>query len=155
MNKVENTIEQYIKNNEKKYIRILYRVMPIYKGKNQIPTGVLIEAKSLNTEFSMCRFCYNIQEKVKFDYSDVRIINDTRIIGSRLPNLKRQHSERKLEKSKNINFVVNSKTKKYHLENCNKLKNVDPKFIKEITTKELSLKLNGYSACSSCFKDKK
>ncbi len=74
MNDIENDVEQYIKENSKKYIKILYRVTPIYKGKNQIPTGILIEAKSLNTEFTLCRFCYNIKKKVKFKYSDGSII---------------------------------------------------------------------------------
>lgn len=48
MNDVENEVEQYIRENEKDYIRILYRATPIYKNKNQIPTGILIEAKSLD-----------------------------------------------------------------------------------------------------------
>ena len=65
MNEIENNVEQYIKQNIKKDIKILYRVTPIYKGKNQIPTGILIEAQGLNTEFTLCRFCYNIKKKVK------------------------------------------------------------------------------------------
>lgn len=49
-----------------------------------------------------------------------------------------------------MDLVVNSQTKKYHIEDCKALNNVDPKYIKEITTKEKSLIDNGYSGCQLC-----
>jgi len=67
MKKVENKIEKHIKNNS---ARVLYRVTIKYKGEDKIPTGVLIEAKSLDDDFSMCKFCYNVQKSRKFRYSD-------------------------------------------------------------------------------------
>lgn len=150
MNDIENDVEQYIKENSEKYIKILYRVTPIYKGKNQIPTGILIEAKSLNTEFTLCRFCYNIKKKVKFKYSDGSIIKDNRGIIKPIQRVKTSIEEKKRIKSKNVDLVVNSQTKKYHIENCKISNNVDPKYIKEITTKEKNLIDNGYSACKLC-----
>ena len=51
-----------------------------------------------------------------------------------------------------MDLVVNSQTKKYHIEDCIVLNNVDPKYIKEITTKEKNLIDNGYSACKLCDK---
>ncbi len=152
MNGVEGKVEQYIKENEDKYIRILYRVTPIYKGKNQIPTGILIEAKSLNSEFTLCRFCYNIKKNVKFKYGDGSIIKDGRGIIKTVQKIKLTLEKNKQVKNKNVDFVVNSQTKKYHIENCKMLNNVDPKYIKEITTKEKNLIDNGYSACKICNK---
>lgn len=150
MNDVEGEVEQYIKENKDKYIRILYRVTPIYKVKNQIPTGILIEAKSLDTEFALCRFCYNIKKKVTFKYSDGTIIEDNRGIIKSIQKVKTSIEEKKRVKSRNIDFVLNAQTKKYHVENCKMLNNVDPKYIKEITTKEKSLIDNDYSACKVC-----
>lgn len=150
MNEIENNVEQYIKQNIEKDIKILYRVTPIYKGKNQIPTGILIEAQGLNTEFTLCRFCYNIKKKVKFKYSDGRIIKDNRGIIKPIQKVKTSIEKKKQEKSKNMDLVVNSQTKKYHIEDCKALNNVDPKYIKEITTKEKSLIDNGYSGCKLC-----
>ncbi len=150
MNDVEGEVEQYIKGNKDKYIRIIYRVTPIYKAKNQIPTGILIEAKSLDTEFTLCRFCYNIKEKVKFKYSDGSIIQDNRGIIKPIQRVKASIEKKKQERNKNTDFVVNSQTKKYHIENCKALNNVDPKYIKEITTKEKNLIDNGFSACKIC-----
>lgn len=152
MNEIENNVEQYIKQNIEKDIKILYRVTPIYKGKNQIPTGILIEAQGLNTEFTLCRFCYNIKKKVKFKYSDGRIIKDNRGIIKPIQKVKTSIEKKKQEKSKNMDLVVNSQTKKYHIEDCKALNNVDPKYIKEITTKEKSLIDNGYSGCKLCSK---
>ena len=63
-----------------------------------------------------------------------------------------KQKKKKQEKSKNIDFIVNSQTKKYHIENCKILNNVDSKYIKEITTKEKSLIDKGYSACKVCSK---
>lgn len=150
MNEIENNVEQYIKQNIKKDIKILYRVTPIYKGKNQIPTGILIEAQGLNTEFTLCRFCYNIKKKVKFKYSDGSIIKDNRGIIKPIQKVKTSIEKKKQEKSKNMDLVVNSQTKKYHIEDCKALNNVAPKYIKEITTKEKSLIDNGYSGCKLC-----
>lgn len=150
MNEIENNVEQYIKQNIKKDIKILYRATPIYKGKNQIPTGILIEAQGLNTEFTLCRFCYNIKKKVKFKYSDGSIIKDNRGIIKPIQKVKTSIEKKKQEKSKNMDLVVNSQTKKYHIEDCIVLNNVDPKYIKEITTKEKSLIDNGYSGCQLC-----
>lgn len=135
MNDVESEVEQYIKENKDNYIRILYRVIPIYKNKNQIPTGILIEAKSLDTEFTLCRFCYNIKKKVTFKYSDGSIIKDSRGIIKPIKRVQASIEKKKQIKNKNIDFVLNSQTKKYHIGNCKMLNNVDPKYIKEITTK--------------------
>jgi DNA-entry nuclease len=152
--KIENDIENYIRENEKQYIRILYRVTPKYKGKNQIPTGVLIEAKSLDTEYELCVFCYNVEDKVKIKYTDGSIKEDNRgILKTKfVEKIKDSYLKKKQDKSKNVDVVVNSQTKKYHYEDCKMLKNIDPKYIKEITTKEKRLISDGYSACKVCYK---
>lgn len=100
MNEIENNVEQYIKQNIEKDIKILYRVTPIYKGKNQIPTGILIEAQGLNTEFTLCRFCYNIKKKVKFKYSDGSIIKDNRGIIKPIQKVKTSIEKRNKKKAK-------------------------------------------------------
>ena len=81
MGNLEKDIENYIRQNAEKYIRLLYRVTPHYNGKDQIPTGVLLELKSLDSQYEMCEFCYNVQNKVKINYFDGTLIEDTRVIG--------------------------------------------------------------------------
>ncbi len=150
MNEVENLLEQYIRKNEKRYIRIIYRVTPIYKEKNQIPTGILMEAKSLDSDYTLCRFCYNIKKNVKFKYSDGTIIYDDGIIRKEIRKINEIYNKNRQIRNKNIDFVLNSNTKKYHTEKCSALNNVDPKYIKDITTKEQVLIEEGYLACKIC-----
>lgn len=64
MAKIEKTIYKYIMEND---VKVLYKVTIKYRGIDQIPTGILIEAQSLSDNFSVCEFCYNIQKNVKLN----------------------------------------------------------------------------------------
>jgi DNA-entry nuclease len=49
----------------------LYRVTPIYEGRNLVASGVLMEAYSVEDEgegISFCVYCYNVQPNVEIDY---------------------------------------------------------------------------------------
>ena len=155
MNDIEGEIERHIRKNEQQYIRILYRVTPQYKDKNQIPKGVLIEAKGLDTAYNLCIFCYNVEDKVKFNYADGTIIEDKRIIAKNklFQNIKKSYVNNMQKKSENnnINLVIDDKSKIYHTEDCTLPNNIDSKYIKEITTKEQVIKDEGYNKCKKCF----
>jgi hypothetical protein len=56
MKDIENKIESYIRESKQNDLKILYRVRPIYKDKNKVPTGVLIEIAGINCEFNVCKF---------------------------------------------------------------------------------------------------
>jgi DNA-entry nuclease len=50
---------------------VLYRVTPIYEGRNLVASGVLMEAYSVEDEgegISFCVYCYNVQPGVEIDY---------------------------------------------------------------------------------------
>lgn len=50
---------------------VLYRVTPIYEGKNLIASGVLIEAASVEDQgegLSFCVYCYNVQPGIEINY---------------------------------------------------------------------------------------
>ena len=64
----ENKVSKYIKETSN---HVLYRVTPIYKGSNLLPTGVLIEAYSVEDNGKGIKFnvfIYNIQEGIEIDY---------------------------------------------------------------------------------------
>lgn len=68
----ENIVANWIKekNNQGKDYHVLYRVTPIYDGKNKLATGVEIEAKSIEEEgVSFNKFIYNVQDYFEIDYS--------------------------------------------------------------------------------------
>ena len=68
----ENIVANWIKqkNEQNKDYHVLYRVTPIYKGKNKLATGVQMEAKSVE-EVGVCfnKFIYNVQDGFEIDYS--------------------------------------------------------------------------------------
>lgn len=50
---------------------VLYRVTPVFEGKNLVAGGVLIEAYSVEdngTGISFCVYCYNVQPGIEIDY---------------------------------------------------------------------------------------
>lgn len=67
----ENIVANWIKlkNKEEKDYHVLYRVTPIYKGKDKLATGVEIEAKSVEEEgVSFHKYIYNVQDNFEIDY---------------------------------------------------------------------------------------
>lgn len=153
MIKIENKIKKYITENN---VRVLYRVTIKYKGKNQIPTGILVEAKSLEDEFSVCEFCYNVEKNVKFKYTDGTIIEDKRIlpkIKQNLNKLKKSNSNKETDiKEKTTNYTINRKTNEFHLHinKCKRLNNVEPKYIQETTATHKDLIKANLKPCSKC-----
>lgn len=154
MKKVENEVAKYIKDHS---VRVLYKVTVKYKGTNQIPIGVLIEAQSLDDDFSICRFCYNIQKGTKFNYSDGTIVGSKNIftkvvkkVTSKIKRTRKTNSKKTL-----INYTININTKKFHLFDldCGQLKNVDLKNIQETTAKEKDLLKVGLQPCKRCMKN--
>ena len=63
----ENKVADYVENTDH---HVLYRVTPIFMGKNLLATGVLIEAESVeDNKISICVFCYNVQDGIALDYA--------------------------------------------------------------------------------------
>lgn len=116
---------------------------------------MLIEAKGIDTEYNVCVFCYNVESKVKFNYSDGTIIEDNRIIAKNklYQGIKKSYVQSKQRKSENgnVNLVIDDKSQIYHTENCTIPNKADSKYIKEITTKEQIIKDKGYAKCKKCF----
>ena len=68
----ENIVANWIKekNKQNKDYHVLYRVTPVYDGKNLLATGVEIEAKSVE-EDGVCfnKFIYNVQDNFEINYN--------------------------------------------------------------------------------------
>ena len=125
MRKIEQNINNKIKYNSKE--KILYRVRPVYKNKEIIPRGILIETKSLVSDFEEIFYCPNIEKNVKFDYNDGHIISDktniiSRILYYQIKGKAKKQKENDTQNIKNIDFVINKKDCTFHLENCEKIK---------------------------------
>ena len=155
MKKFENKVYNHVRDYN---VRVLYRVTVKYKGKNQIPTGILIEAQSLDDDFSICEFCYNIQRNVKFKYSDGTIIEDNRGLIEKIKQTAKKTFTIKSansNKKQNENYVINRKTRVFHLmdKKCSSLKGVESKYINETTATEKNLMNAGLIPCNKCIKN--
>lgn len=153
MAKIEKRIHKYIMKND---VKVLYKVTIKYKGIDKIPTGILIEAQSLDDDFSVCEFCYNVQKNAKFNYKDGSIIEYRKFtviekVKRVIENSKKSNTS-KNRKNQINNYVINRKTNEFHLKdsNCANLKNVDSKYINETTaTREELIKAN-LKQCPKC-----
>ena len=65
----ENMIDDYI---EQTGNHVMYRVTPVFKEKNLVADGVLLEAYSVEDNgqgVSFCVYCYNVQPTIVIDYA--------------------------------------------------------------------------------------
>ena len=65
----ENEIASYVKGTGN---HVLYRVTPIFTGKNLVASGVLMEAESVEDRgagVQFCVWCYNVEPGVRIDYA--------------------------------------------------------------------------------------
>ena len=158
MKHIENDVYNYIKDNN---FMVLYKVTMKYRGNDQIPIGILIEAQSIGGKFSICKFCYNIEKYIKFDYSDGTIIYNHRYLEKamvKLTDLKNKivqnskHSKtKKTISTEKLNYVLNINTNDCHYnQDCENLKNVEPKYIQGTRTTEQVIIDNGFNFCKKC-----
>ncbi len=66
----ENMVADYIKETGN---HVAYRITPIYQGNNLLPSGVQMEAKSVEDNGEGICFnvyCYNVQPNIKINYAD-------------------------------------------------------------------------------------
>ncbi len=64
----EEQVARYLDTHDN---HVLYRVTPIFEGKNLVASGVLMEAYSVEDEgagICFCVYCYNVQPGVKINY---------------------------------------------------------------------------------------
>ena len=135
----ENMVADYVKETKN---HVMYRVTPIYEGDNLVAEGVLMEAVSVEDDgegILFCVFCYNVQPGVTIDYAtgeswlaDEEPETDATTDGS---------SETKV-------YILNTNSKKFHLESCSGLPSSNNREDFEGTRDEV---VNmGYSPCGNC-----
>lgn len=130
----ENMVADYIKETNN---HVLYRVTPVFDKDNLVVRGVEIEAFSvedMGEGISFNIYAYNNQPGIIIDYSTGE------------SNLIQNNNEEKTE------YILNTKTKKYHLPSCNLNNNISEKNKKTYTGTSKELKQLGYSPCGKCIK---
>lgn len=160
----ENEVASYIHRTGN---HVMYRVTPIFTGKNLLCDGVQIEACSVEDKgkgicFNV--FCYNIQPGVVINYADGSNYADKNYVPVKTqdfvinPGVADTSSDRSIstapatkETSKSTSaYVANKNTKKFHYPSCSSVSDMKEKnkLYYEGTRDELIDK--GYSPCKRC-----
>ena len=131
----ENMVADYVKETNN---HVLYRVTPVFDGDNLVARGVEMEAFSVEDRgdgISFNVYVYNVQPGISIDYST-------------------GESELSLKEASDQSFiyVLNTKSKKYHLSSCNLAQSISEGNRKEYKGSASSLEQLGYQPCSRCIK---
>lgn len=134
----ENMVADYIKETDN---HVMYRVTPIYDGKNLVAHGVLIEAYSVEDNgegicFNV--FCYNVQPGVVIDYTTG--VSHSEVKPS--PTATQDTSQ---------TYILNTNSKKIHYPDCSSVSKMNDKNKQEYTGTLEDLLEDGYTTCGICF----
>ena len=164
---------------------VLYRVTPYFEGDNLLATGVQMEAWSVEDEgqgicFNV--FCYNVQPGIEIDYATGESRRAEKTAENTIDNKsadnkteenksKDNNTEQKTDKriddttegSDNISdfektkmtFILNTNSKKVHLTDCKRVKDIADKNKLEYEGTLAELKQQGYKPCGWCLKEYK
>jgi len=139
MNPFENMVVDYVKETDH---HVLYRVTPVFEGQNLVASGVLMEGWSVEDDgegICFCVYCYNVQPGVEIDYSNGK---------SRLAESDNSYSF----SSDDVEgtFILNTKTKKFHLPSCENVSEIGRAYKEEYKGRRGDLIDEGYVPCKGC-----
>lgn len=131
----EDAVADFVKDTN---YHVLYRVTPIFTGKNLVADGVQMEGYSVEDNgegicFNV--FCYNVQPGIFIDYSN----GDSHLI-----------EETSSDKSKKGTYVLNRSSHKFHRPECDGALNMNSKNRQEYTGSRQILIDQGYKPCTVC-----
>lgn len=160
----ENMVADYIKETNN---HVLYRVTPIFEGKNLVASGVQIEAYSVEDNGDGICFnvyCYNNQPGVVIDYAT----GDSRLSDAETTKSKAttkattkpaaKTTTKKVQKTEENNdggshvqtYILNTNTKKFHYPNCSSVGEMKDKNKWERTCTREEIIDDGYVPCKRC-----
>ena len=133
---VENMVADYVKETDN---HVLYRVTPIFERDNLLVSGVQMEAKSVEDNgdgISFNVYCYNVQPDIVIDYKT----GESWKVGN----------EKSISESDTTTYILNTNTKKFHLNSCSSAKNLPDKNREEYSGNRNDLISEGYEPCKKC-----
>ena len=138
----ENKVLLYI---EQTGNHVLYHVTPVFEGENLVVSGVLMEAYSVEDAGSglmYCIYAYNVQPGVRIDY----LTGDNEADGS--------FSEESEVSEEDCRYILNTRTQKIHLPDCESVKKISPLNKKPTNESLEELKKKGFEPCGYCLHGK-
>lgn len=136
----ENEVADYVKNTGN---HVMYRVTPVFAGDNLVADGVLVEAYSTEDNgkgVCFCVFVYNIQPRIEIDYATGE---------SWISGVAQKESDENTDDS-DIDYVLNTSTRKFHLPDCDSVTDMKPQNRKDYSGSRQNLIDQGYDPCKRC-----
>lgn len=126
---------------------VMYRVTPIYEGKNLVASGVLVEGLSVEDRgegISFCIYAYNVQPGVEINY----LTGENRAVGD---SSKGDEENGDLDNGE-VSFVLNISSKRYHKPDCSGVASMSDKNRLEFagTIEDLLEEYPNYQPCGTC-----
>lgn len=154
----ENQVANYIKSTGN---HVMYRVTPVFEGKNLLCSGVKMEAYSVEDSgkgISFNVYCYNVQPGVEINYADGSnclasvsandfVVNETVTDAA---SVAKQSSPADEPVQAVTSYIANKNTKKFHYPSCSSVNDMKEsnKLYFDGTRDELVDK--GYVPCKRC-----
>ena len=152
----EDMVADYVKETGN---HVLYKVTPVYKGKNLVASGVKMEAKSVEDKGKGICFnvyVYNVQPGVTIDYAT----GESKLSSGGTSTTKEQSTSKKTSTSKKSSsskastkkttYILNVNTKKYHIPGCKSVARMKASNKKKFVGTAKELENKGYTACKNC-----
>lgn len=139
----ENMVADYVKETGN---HVLYRVTPVFEGKNLVASGVYIEAYSVEDNGDgVCFFVYvyNRQPGVEIDYLTGESRSDGTLDGS-------GKNATSAEKENRQTYILNTSNGKFHLPDCGSVGKISDKNKQVFEGTRSELINAGYSPCGAC-----
>ncbi|WP_022769118.1 DNA/RNA non-specific endonuclease [Butyrivibrio sp. NC2007] len=155
----ENEVASYI---HKTGNHVMYRVTPVFTGKNLLCDGVQIEAYSVEDKgkgVSFNVFCYNVQPGVTIDYKDgsnkadpnhKKVVSADEFVitgGNTGTSVDRSAP---LQTDREATYILNKNSKKFHLPTCDSVTDMKEKNKEYSTKTREEMIADGYDPCKRC-----
>ena len=141
----ENMVADYVKETGN---HVMYRVTPVFVGKNLLASGVKIEGWSVEDNgegicFNV--FAYNVQPGIVIDYAtgDNQLVKDSQVFTD-------TEAATESETESESVYILNVNTKKIHRPDCDSAKKTSESNRREYTGDISTLLAQGYSKCGIC-----
>ena len=139
----ENMVADYVKETGN---HVMYRVTPIFVGNNLLASGVKLEGWSVEDGgdgicFNV--FAYNVQPGITINYAT----GDNALNGEDLPQ---KDTAAESSSGNDIDYVLNTGTKKIHYPSCSSAINMKEENRREYQGSIDDLLAQGYSCCGVC-----
>ncbi|MBO7303079.1 MAG: DNA/RNA non-specific endonuclease [Clostridia bacterium] len=156
----ENMVADYIKETGN---HVMYRVTPIFEGKNLVASGVHMEAYSVEDNgegISFNVYLYNVQPGIVIDYktgnSSLETAKTTTTTNTNTNNTtsnktnSNSNTSGKNTTANQTQYILNTKGKKIHKTTCKSASSIREANKQTYTGSLDSLVKQGYTACGNC-----